>query len=201
MGRREDNKAEKRARIEAAGLRAFLDVGYAEATVDRIVADADVARGTFYLYHPDKHALFVALVERFYAPLTAAVAGARDALHAGEDPPSVYLALGAALAGVLEADRDGARLVLHASRAAGPAGDAVRAWTTQVETLTAEILADAVARGILRAHDTHAAALAIVGGVERLTWAWLEGGALEPMSVTAELIGLYTWGLAAGRAG
>jgi AcrR family transcriptional regulator len=197
MGRREENKVEKRRRIDAAGLRELLRAGYADATLERVVADADVARGTFYLYYPDKHALFVELLARFYGPLTEAVVRARDALHAGEDPPTVYMVLGAALAGVLDGDRDGARLALRESRSAGPGGDAVRVWTERLEGLTREILEDAVERGILRPHDTHAVALAIIGGVERLTWAWLDGGALEPLAVTGELIGLFTWGLAA----
>lgn len=198
MGRREDNKTAKRRRIDEAGARELLAAGYAGATVDRVVADADVARGTFYLYYADKHALFVELVARFWAPLLFAVTRARGDLAAGAEPAAVYVHLGADLAACLAENPDGARLSLREARAAGPGGDVVRAHSREVEGLTEEILADAVQRGLLRPHQTRPVALAIAGGVERLTWAWLEAEApLDPAAVTAELIGLFTWGLAA----
>lgn len=200
VGRREDNKAAKRRRIDEAGARELLGAGYAAATVDRVVAEADVARGTFYLYYADKHALFEELVARFWAPLLLAVTRARDALAAGAEPVPVYVQLGADLAACLADQPDGARLSLREARAAGPGGDVVRAHSRQVEALTEEILADAVRRGLLRPHLTRPVALAIAGGVERLTWAWLDGEApLDPAAITAELIGLFTWGLAAAR--
>ncbi len=196
MGRREDNKAEKRRRLEAAGLRELLAVGYAAATVDRVVAEAGVARGTFYLYYADKHAMYVALLDRFWGPLGEGVARAREALRVGSEPMAVYAALGAELATVVASDPDGARLSLRESRSAGAGGVEVRARSAQVEALTEAILVDAVARGLLRPHHTGAVALAITGGVERLVWAWLEGeGELDPMVVTAELTGLFTFGL------
>ncbi len=198
MGRREENKLDKRRRIDAAGLQELLAAGYTAATVERIAERADVARGTFYLYYADKHALFADVVGRFYTPLIQAIAGARDALTAGADPPTIYQTLGAALAATVAGDPDGARLVLRELRGAGPGGDAVRQWSAQVDALTADILADAVARGLLRPHDTATVALAISGSVERLAWSWLQGEApRDPVAATLELIGLFTFGLAA----
>jgi AcrR family transcriptional regulator len=204
VGTREAKKADKLQRIEAAAREEFLAVGSASATVDRIVARAGVARGTFYLYYPDKDALFAALIGRVREPLMAAVDGAAAALAAGAEPMGVYAQFGAALAAVIVGDPDGARLLLREARSGGAGGDLARATMADVEGLVQRILDDAVARGLLRPHDTRAVALAICGGVERLTAAWLEprpgAPALRPEAVTVELIGLFTWGLAAGRA-
>lgn len=200
MGRRERNKEDKQRRLEEAGFRAFLDDGYAGASVERIAADADVARGTFYLYFRDKEALFVALMGRFFTPLLDAVARARDALAVCPDAAStypVYGRLGQELAELLLAHRSAVRLYFQESRAVGAGGDHVRQATARLEGLTEEILADAVARGTLRPHDVHAAALAIVGGLERLTLAVMAGDArLDTASLAREMILLFRHGLA-----
>ncbi len=203
MGTREAKKLDKQRRIEAAGMDEFLAHGFAAATVDRIVERAGVARGTYYLYYPDKDALLAVLLARVGDPLVAAVHAASAALSEGREPFTTYAALGEALSAVLQGNRDGARLLQREDRSRGPGGEAARAYSRALHALTRHILDDAVRRGILRAHDTHAVGLAIVGGVERLTQAWLdpfEGEPpLAPEQVTAELIGLFTWGLAAGR--
>jgi AcrR family transcriptional regulator len=46
-----------------AAVRVFAAKGYHAATVRDIVAEADVAIGTFYFYFPDKETLFVHLFE------------------------------------------------------------------------------------------------------------------------------------------
>ena len=203
MGTREAKKLDKQRRIEAAGMEEFLRHGFAAATVDAIVARAGVARGTYYLYHPDKDALLAELLARFGGPLVAAVRCACTELEGGADPFAVYASLGSALTAHIGAQPDGARLLLQEARARGAGGEADRRITDTLHGLTRQILDDAVARGLLRPHDSHAVALAITGGVERLTLTWLDGQAgqppLDPAAVTTELIGLFTWGLAAGR--
>ena len=62
--RRKLSKVERREQILDAALRAFLHGGYEGTHVSQIVAEAGVARGTFYLYFQSKHEVFAALVER-----------------------------------------------------------------------------------------------------------------------------------------
>jgi len=200
MGRRERNKEQKLHRLEEAGLAAFLAEGYTAASVERIAAAADVARGTFYLYFKDKEALFVALMERLWAPLIAAVEVARDDLARCPDSAStvpVYAELGGRLAGLLVERREELQLYFAEARARGPGGASVRARAVRVEELTREILEDAVKRGTLREHDRHAVSLAIFGGIERLVYAFLEGdAALDPSTIPTEMIRLFRHGLA-----
>jgi AcrR family transcriptional regulator len=199
MGRREDNKADKRERLLAAGLRAFREEGWARGSIERVVADAGVARGTFYLYFPDKDALFAALVERLFVPLCGVLAETRAALAAAADRDAtvpIYAVLGARLAALLGERGEEVRLVFGEARSPGPAGDVVRARLREVVAHTEGILVDAVAKGALRPHDPHVVALAIVGGVERLVEAALGGDReLDPARVPVEVTALFQRGL------
>lgn len=70
----EQAKLERRQDILAAAREVFARRGYHPTTIDDIVAQAGVARGTFYLYYEDKRAVFSELVDRFSAKVTMAIA-------------------------------------------------------------------------------------------------------------------------------
>lgn len=76
MGKRDDKKARKLAALLRAGLAEFLTRGYADASLERIVKDVDIARGTFYLYFASKLELYRAVVGPFLADLEGRLAGA-----------------------------------------------------------------------------------------------------------------------------
>jgi AcrR family transcriptional regulator len=71
--RRPLKKAERRAEILDAAKGVFARLGYHQATIDHVVAEAGVARGTFYLYFEDKRAVFAELIDRFSTRLTATI--------------------------------------------------------------------------------------------------------------------------------
>ncbi|MGH8293799.1 MAG: TetR/AcrR family transcriptional regulator [Gammaproteobacteria bacterium] len=60
----EDQKAERRSSILQTALAGFADTAYDELTMDRIAADAGLAKGTLYLYFCSKEEVFLALCER-----------------------------------------------------------------------------------------------------------------------------------------
>ena len=66
-------RAERRRELLDAARDTFVERGFAAATVDDVVANAGVARGTFYLYFRDKRAVFEALVDEFLARIEACV--------------------------------------------------------------------------------------------------------------------------------
>jgi AcrR family transcriptional regulator len=66
-------KNERRHQILSVAREAFAKRGYHQTTIDDIVAQAGVARGTFYLYFEDKRAVFSNLVDRFAGQLSMAI--------------------------------------------------------------------------------------------------------------------------------
>lgn len=66
-------KDERRAQILVAARDVFAKRGYARATVDDIVREAGVARGTYYLYFEDKRGALEALIDRFAVQIGASI--------------------------------------------------------------------------------------------------------------------------------
>ena len=66
-------KTERRQQILGVAREVFSKRGYHQTTIDDIVAQAGVARGTFYLYFEDKRAVFSDLVDRFAGQLSMAI--------------------------------------------------------------------------------------------------------------------------------
>lgn len=67
------SKAERRAQILGVSRDVFAKIGYARATVDDIVRQAGVARGTFYLYFEDKREVFEELIDSFALKISGAI--------------------------------------------------------------------------------------------------------------------------------
>src|SRR5438270_12939483 len=61
-GRREELKAQNRAKLLAAARKVFAEKGLGAATARDIVRETDLATGTFYNYFEDKHDVFRALL-------------------------------------------------------------------------------------------------------------------------------------------
>lgn len=72
-GRETISKEERRAQILIAARVVFSKVGYVRATVDDIVRQAGVARGTYYLYFEDKRAAFEELINGFALQIAARI--------------------------------------------------------------------------------------------------------------------------------
>jgi AcrR family transcriptional regulator len=62
-GRREERKAQNRAKLLVAARKVFAEKGYGEATARDIVRETDLASGTFYNYFNDKQDAFMALLD------------------------------------------------------------------------------------------------------------------------------------------
>jgi AcrR family transcriptional regulator len=67
------DKSERHQALLRAARTVFAEKGYHEAKVDDIVALAKVAKGTFYLYFPDKRSIFAELVRGLFARLGGAI--------------------------------------------------------------------------------------------------------------------------------
>jgi AcrR family transcriptional regulator len=191
VGRREDNKRQKRAALERAGLLTFRAVGYEAASIEQIARDAEVARGTFYLYFPTKIALFDALADTWTTPVEvvldaagAALAGARDQ----QDVLLVYRRMAEALAGVVLLHREAIEVAFRESRQPGEAGRSLRARELRLLSRVDRLTAEASARGLIEVGDARLFGLVVYGAVERLAWEVLQGSSLGPPGEVADAV-------------
>ena len=196
LGRREDNKLQKRERLEAAGLAHFEELGYDRASIEQISAAADVARGTFYLYFSDKHALFSALCDRWYVPVRTLLQRTADrvdgAAHAF-DLLAVYqdMALGLTATGVSYGRE--INVAFRELRRAGEAGDELRQRERALLEIAVGFTRVASERGLIQTGDPRVAAYVVYGASERLYYEMLHGSELgEPAVAAAEAVALFT---------
>jgi AcrR family transcriptional regulator len=79
---------ERRRIILKAALEIFARHGFAAARLDDVAAQAGVAKGTLYLYFPNKQALFEELIRSYVSPLFDKLA--HDTLP--NVPPQIFIA-------------------------------------------------------------------------------------------------------------
>jgi len=73
-----DRGRETKQRILQAAERVFGELGYHDASITRIVQEAGIAQGTFYLYYRSKRDVFIEVVRYLATEL-------RDAIHAATE--------------------------------------------------------------------------------------------------------------------
>lgn len=114
MGRREQQKAQRRQQIFEAALRLFREKGYAATTVDEIAAAADIAKGTFFNYFPTKEAVLLHLNDLQDGRIQQAVAGIPGfaELGAREQVAALFQILAETIAGQHELLRVAAAVTL-----------------------------------------------------------------------------------------
>ena len=67
--RREREKEARRSQIVDAAQRVFRRNGYLGTTMDEVAAEAELSKGTLYLYFPSKFELFAELSHRALSPI------------------------------------------------------------------------------------------------------------------------------------
>ena len=60
---------EKQERILAAAKREFTQVRYSDASINQIIRDAGIPRGSFYQYFEDKKDLFLCFLQDYRAEI------------------------------------------------------------------------------------------------------------------------------------
>ena len=161
-GKREATKAANRAAIVAAAREVFAEIGFGAASVRDVIRRTGLATGTFYNYFPDKESLLREILDDAAAEARVRVRAARQGATRLEDfVASGYRAYYEFLAEDPERfellrRNSGTIRVLFGEPALGAGTDELH-----------RDLEDAVAAGILPAHDTDLMAAAMIGaGIE-----------------------------------
>ncbi len=199
VGKREANKARKLAALEIAALDLFLEQGYDPASIEMVVAKAEIARGTFYLYFGGKSALFQHVLNRLLVPVENALLACRDALAvagSADEARTAYLALSASLTQTVLSHPREALLFYREHRHSGEAGEWLGRWSARTDVVVIDMVRSLMERGLLRSTDPQIVALAILGAVDRLAFAALSGEDLgDPIVLGEEVVRLFGEGL------
>jgi AcrR family transcriptional regulator len=196
MGRREEKKQEKRERLEEAGLSAFDALGYDRASIEQIAAEAEVARGTFYLYYADKLALFRAIADRWFVPVRGLLQDTAEQVAAARTPDEIVviwseMGVGLALLG-LTFPRETA-IAFREVRRPGEAGEELRRRERALLEIAVDFTASAARRGLMDAPDPRLAALVVYGAAERLYYEAITGAEVQdPAGAAREVVRMFS---------
>jgi AcrR family transcriptional regulator len=61
------------SKIVEAGEKLFSEMGFHAASINEVIAEANIATGTFYLYFNDKKALYLYLIDKYGAEIRKAI--------------------------------------------------------------------------------------------------------------------------------
>jgi AcrR family transcriptional regulator len=152
----------RRSELIRSAQRVFGTHGYALATMDAIARDADVAKGTIYLYYPSKQAIYDAAFKTCMAELQEAT---RSNVEAAATVQEAIAAFVRTRVSFFQDHNDFFRMYVDeiGSRVAAPSGRRTAlASLLDKQTRVLEVaIAAAIARGEVRNVDAAAAALVV----------------------------------------
>jgi AcrR family transcriptional regulator len=185
-GVRDLNRQAQTQRLSDAALALYLEHGLGAVTVDQIVAQAGVAKGSFYRYFTDQTALVEALFASIGVALRAAFETAEVRLAAAARPElgAIYLALATDLTAAVAPSPGLLRLYLQECRS--PPLGARRPIRVLADDLTHRaVRLSEVARehGLVRNNNPRVTALVVIGAVERLALGFVAGEDLGRLDV------------------
>jgi len=189
------SKEERRRELLDAARDTFVEKGFQAATVEDIVNQADVARGTFYLYFSDKRAVFEALVDEFLARIGACVKSIDLS-----DPASPAEQLHANIRRIVElalSEPTIVKLAFYDATGLDPELDEkLHAFYEGLRTLIAESLEEGQKLGMVRAGDRRVMVAIGLGGLKEVLVDAVSGHLQPDIDViTAEIMSFLAGGL------
>jgi len=156
----------RRAEIMDAASRVLLSKGYQSTTVDDIVHEAGVGKGTFYLYFASKPQVLVAIIERIQEKIWEEMQQAADS--PGDSRARLYMCLAKLMEGYRENEE-----LMELLQMAGPetAYERLksRGWE-KMRTLFKSLLEESIEEGyryLVSVDETVDYILAVLDGVSR----------------------------------
>ncbi len=161
-------KREREAEILAAAKKVFAEQGYHDASIDDIIKEADIARGTFYLYYNSKRAIFDAILNLTLEEVDRHIEAIR--LEPGEPSPVDQVKANVRrVFNLLIQDRHVADILFV--RALGIDAEAMETLTAfyrKIAELLGRALSQGMTIGLLNKCDPEIAAYSIIGSVKEV---------------------------------
>ncbi len=159
--------ARRRAVLESA-LRVFADKGYHQTRVSDILDEAEIARGTFYLYFESKNSIFHELIDELLADLRASVVG----VELGDGAPTLREQIRSSIHRVVVGFHSRPELTAMLLREAiglDPEVDGkLEAFYGRIHSWLAEALLNGRRLGLLRSVDEDIVAWCVIGSLKEL---------------------------------
>lgn len=175
VARAERLRDERRSQILSACRRVFARDGYHQTSIRGILAEAGIARGTFYAHFDGKQAALDVILTEFLARITHTLRPVNvDSVVSNNEQlrGNVMRALG-----LFEAEADLARLVLHQATGLSPELDAkLEAFYAGIASLIQRSLDTGHSWGIVRHGDRQLWSRFIVGALKEVASARLQAG-------------------------
>lgn len=176
-------KDAKRTTMMQAAVQVFAEKGYYAATIRDIVAEADVAIGTFYFYFPDKETLFVHLYEETADFLLQTI---RQALSGRVTLPQQIAAGVQAYVNIAVFEPAVVQLLLIGGVGAGPALAAKQAeFRDKLVRLWQRPLNEALTKTLIAPQNSRRTAEALVGAYDEVILNLFNHPELESEAATA----------------
>jgi AcrR family transcriptional regulator len=164
------DKAERRQQILQHAREVFARRGYHAAKIDEIVAEARVARGTFYLYFEDKRSIFGEILDLVLARIGATIQRVDPNDPTRSIKEQVLDNIRGVVALLLE-DRATTKILLSDAVGVDPLFDRkLHAFYDQVSTLLEESLRDGQALGIVAEGDVRVFSYLTIGALKELLY-------------------------------
>ncbi len=199
-GKRAENRRKRINALCEAGVVLFLERGVEGVTVEDITREAGVAKGSFYRYFQDKRELVGAVMESVGEPVLEAMDECGALLEEARDNEALvqaYHRLGVTLTVAMLPYLDVVLLYLQEYRSPPvQAREPIRALADSIAEKAVELTEVARRSQLLRPFPAKVSAMAVVGAIERLTFAYLTGDPPEEPEVMAQsLISMVMDGL------
>jgi AcrR family transcriptional regulator len=163
VSRAKRQRESRRTAVLAVARRIFSQKGYHDTSIDDLIEEAGIARGTFYLYFESKRAIFDELLDQLFVTLTASVQ--RIDVSPGAAPPIEQMnATVDRVFKTLEEHREVARLLLR--EAVGIDADVdvkLQEFYGRIEALLVSAVSTGIHMGLVRPCDATLVARCILG--------------------------------------
>jgi AcrR family transcriptional regulator len=193
-------REERRQQILDCARDAFAEKGYHSVTIDDVVARADIARGTYYLYFDDKRAVLDALVDGFLQRIFACIVSI-DLAHARDSARDQLQQNIERVVRVALSEPAMVKIALRDANGLDAAFDAkIRSFYRALRTLLSESLAEGQDNGLVRSGDRAAMVSIGLGGLKESLLDAVTGElGSSPEALVAEVMRFLESGLLAPR--
>lgn len=194
MSRLAQKKMEKRIRITNSALKFFNEKGFGNTKIEDIVVDADVGKGTFYLYFKNKEHLVQSVLEDLAKDLLETMEWVSKQISSYNDLRAVFHTHGKRLAETLSRNKQVAIFLSKQARGVSPEIDKmIQEFLDGMVSLCSTHFEQAMKSEMMRhSLSPHLVALSVIGGINFTYEQWACGHVdMDVESIVDVMLGFY----------